>query len=74
MANLTEFYFRNSQGQWQRCNIITKKYENIDFSKVPTKAMIKYTNAYMKRMPSKYSEYKNPKRKRHRIHGGIRHR
>lgn len=39
-------------------NLTEKKYENIDFSKVPTKAMIKYTNAYMKRMPSKYSEYK----------------
>lgn len=40
-------------------NLTEKKYENIDFSKVPTKAMIKYTNAYMNRMAEKYSEYKN---------------
>ena len=40
-------------------NLTNKKYDNIDFSKVPTKAMIKYTKAYMKRMAEKYSEYKN---------------
>lgn len=40
-------------------NLTNKKYENIDFSKIPTKAMLKYTNAYIKRMPEKYSEYKN---------------
>jgi len=40
-------------------NLTEKTYENIEFSKVPTKAMLKYTNAYMKRMPQEYSEYKN---------------
>ena len=40
-------------------NLTEKTYENIDFSKVPTKAMLKYTNAYMKRMSNEYSEYKN---------------
>lgn len=40
-------------------NLTDKKYDNIDFSKVPTKAMMKYTNAYMNRMSEKYSEYKN---------------
>lgn len=40
-------------------NLTDKKYENIDFSKVPTKAMLKYTNAYMNRMSEKYSEYKS---------------
>lgn len=40
-------------------NLTDKKYENIDFSKVPTKAMLKYTNAYMNRMLEKYSEFKN---------------
>lgn len=40
-------------------NLTDKKYKNIDFSKVPTKAMLKYTNAYMNRMAEKYSKYKN---------------
>lgn len=44
-------------------NLTDKKYENIDFSKVPTKAMIKYTNAYMNRMSEKYTEYKNQVKK-----------
>lgn len=40
-------------------NLTDKKYENIDFSEVPTKAMLKYTNAYINKMSEKYSEYKN---------------
>ena len=40
-------------------NLTEKTYENIDFSMVPTKAMLKYTNAYNKRMSKEYSEYKN---------------
>ena len=44
-------------------NLTEKRYENIDFSKVPTKAMLKYTNAYMKRMSSEYSKYKNSVKK-----------
>ncbi len=40
-------------------NLTEKLYDNIDFSKVPTKAMLKYTNAYMTKMPDKYQEYKN---------------
>ena len=40
-------------------NLTDKKYENIDFNHVPTKAMLKYTNAYINRMSEKYSEYKN---------------
>ena len=40
-------------------NLTDKKYDNIDFSRVPTKATLKYTNAYINRMPDKYSEYKN---------------
>jgi len=44
-------------------NLTEKKYENIDFSKVPTKAMLKYTNTYMKRMSNEYSEYKNSVKK-----------
>ena len=40
-------------------NLTDKKYENIDFSEVPTKAMLKYTNAYINKMSEKYSKYKN---------------
>lgn len=40
-------------------NLTDKKYENIDFGEVPTKAMLKYTNAYINKMSEKYSEYKN---------------
>lgn len=39
-------------------NLTNKTYENIDFSKVPTKAMLKYVNAYMEKIPEKYAEYK----------------
>ena len=39
-------------------NLTERKYENIDFSKVPTKAMLKYTNAYTKTMANEYFEYK----------------
>lgn len=39
-------------------NLTKKTYENIDFSKVPTKAMLKYTNTYMTKMSDKYEEYK----------------
>lgn len=40
-------------------NLTEKKYKNIVFSEVPTKAMLKYTDAFMKRMPDEYLEYKN---------------
>ena len=40
-------------------NLTDKAYDKIDFSKIPTKAMIKYTSAYKNRMTEKYSEYKN---------------
>ena len=39
-------------------NLTDKKYENIDFNKVPTKAMLKYTNTYMNKMNDEYLEYK----------------
>jgi len=39
-------------------NLTKKQYDNIDFCKVPTKAMLKYTNSYLKNIPNKYSEYK----------------
>lgn len=63
--NMTEKEYRQTLSQLRnKLNIVEKNltektYENIDFSKVPTKAMLKYTNAYMKRMPNEYSEYKN---------------
>lgn len=40
-------------------NLTNKSYDNIDFSKVPTKAMLKYTNAYQTKMFEKYQEYKS---------------
>lgn len=39
-------------------NLTNKEYDKIDFNKVPTKAMFKYTNVFEKRMNSMYSEYK----------------
>ena len=44
-------------------NLTEKTYENIDFSKVPTKAMLKYTNTYMTKIKDKYSEYKEQVKK-----------
>ena len=44
-------------------NLTDKKYENIDFSKVPTKAMLKYTNTYMNKMNDEYLEYKKQVKK-----------
>lgn len=45
-------------------NLTEKTYENIDFSKVPTKAMLKYTNTYMIKIKDKYNEYKEQVKKR----------
>lgn len=39
-------------------NLSDKTYENIDFSKVPAKAMLKYTDAYARHMSEVYSNYK----------------
>lgn len=63
--NMTEKEYRQTLSQLRNKlnivekNLTEKKYKNIDFSKVPTKAMLKYTNAYEKRMLKEYSEYKN---------------
>lgn len=63
--NMTEKEYRKTLSELRNKlnivekNLTNKKYENIDFSKVPTKAMLKYTSAYMNRMSAKYSEYKN---------------
>ena len=62
--NMTEKEYRKTLSKLRsRLNIVEKnltdkKYENINFNKVPTKALLKYTNTYMKRMPIKYFEYK----------------
>lgn len=40
-------------------NLTEKTYNNIDFSKVPTKAMLKYANAYNTKMLEEYSMYKD---------------
>lgn len=44
-------------------NLTEKRYDNINFSEVPTKAMLKYTNAYLKRMEEKYIKYKDDVKK-----------
>ena len=40
-------------------NLTNRTYENIDFSSLPTKAMMKYTAAFMNNMKEEYSKYKN---------------
>lgn len=63
--NMTEKEYRNTLAKLRtklnivEKNLTEKNYKSIDFSKVPTKAMIKYTKAYINRMPEKYSEYKS---------------
>lgn len=39
-------------------NLTERNYDNINFNEVPTKAMLKYTKAFEKRMPLKYKKYK----------------
>lgn len=39
-------------------NLTERTYENIDFNKVPTKALLKYNNAYINNMKDKYLNYK----------------
>lgn len=39
-------------------NLSFKEYDKIDFSKVPTKAMLKYRNSYNKNMKEKFDQYK----------------
>ena len=62
--NMTEKEYRQTLSKIRKKlnivekNLTEKKYDNIDFSNVPTKAMLKYTNAYTKRMSNKYSLYK----------------
>lgn len=63
--NMTEKEYRKTLSKLRsKLNIVEKNltdkaYDKIDFSKIPTKAMIKYTSAYKNRMTEKYSEYKN---------------
>lgn len=40
-------------------NLTERNYDNIDFNKVPTKAMLKYRCAYYDNMTIKYEEYKS---------------
>ena len=44
-------------------NLTEKTYENIDFNKVPTKAMLKYTNIYINKMEEQYKQYKEELKK-----------
>ncbi len=40
-------------------NLTNKTYDNIDFNKVPAKAMLKYNNAFKHNMADKLNEYKS---------------
>ncbi len=40
-------------------NLTNREYDKIDFSKVPSKAMIKYNESYTKNMPEKFQQYKD---------------
>lgn len=40
-------------------NLTNREYDNIDFSKIPSKAMIKYNESYTKNMPEKFKQYKD---------------
>lgn len=67
--NMTEKEYRKTLSELRsklnivEKNLTEKKYDNIEFSSVPTKAMIKYVNAYMNRMSEKYSNYKSQVKK-----------
>ena len=63
--NMTEKEYRKTLAKLRtKLNLVEKNltnqtYENIDFSQVPTKAMLKYIDAYINKMPKKYLAYKN---------------
>lgn len=39
-------------------NLTNKTYDNIDFSFIPSKAMLKYNEAFLKNIPDKFKQYK----------------
>ena len=44
-------------------NLTEKKYKNIDFNKVPSKAMLKYNNVFLKNMKDEFEKYKEEVKK-----------
>ena len=44
-------------------NLTEKKYQNIDFNKVPSKAMLKYNNVFLKNMKDEFEKYKEEVKK-----------
>ena len=44
-------------------NLTQKKYKNIDFNKVPSKAMLKYNNVFLKNMKDEFEKYKEEVKK-----------
>ncbi len=44
-------------------NLTEKKYQNIDFNKVPSKAMLKYNNVFSKNMKDELEKYKEKVKK-----------
>ena len=44
-------------------NLTEKKYKNIDFNKVPSKAMLKYNSVFLKNMKDEFEKYKEEVKK-----------
>ena len=44
-------------------NLTEKNYKNIDFNKVPSKAMLKYNNVFLKNMKDEFEKYKEEVKK-----------
>ncbi len=40
-------------------NLTNRDYDNIDFANIPSKAMIKYNESYIRNMPEKFEQYKD---------------
>lgn len=55
-------YLRNKINIVEK-NITTKDYDNIDFSKVPSKAMLKYNKLFNRNIYNKFNEYKTSLKK-----------
>lgn len=62
--NITEKEYRKTLSSLRKKlnivekNLTNKEYDKIEFSQVPTKAMLKYTNTFKTKMSEKYEEYK----------------
>ena len=69
LLNMTEKEYRQTLSKLRNKinivekNLTNKTYDNIDFSKVPTKAMLKYNKSFNKNMKEKFTLYKESLKK-----------